>query len=58
MSESFEPTGQNCGDCGKPITFRVESVLAYHGQAPDRRYGPACWTPNCPGQRTREQQQQ
>jgi hypothetical protein len=54
MSESFEPTGQNCDICGKAITFRVESVLAYHGQSPDRQFGPACWTAGCAGQRTRD----
>jgi hypothetical protein len=56
MSESFEPTGQNCDVCGKPITFRVLSVLAYAGHVPDRRYGPACWTAECEGQRRREGQ--
>jgi hypothetical protein len=56
MAESFEPTGQICDECGKPITTRVLSVIAYHGQAPQQRFGPACWTEECEGQRRREGQ--
>jgi hypothetical protein len=44
MPEHFEPTGQNCDECGKPITTRILSVIAYHGQcpisAPGRNAGP------------------
>jgi hypothetical protein len=53
VAESFEPTGQNCDVCGKPITYRVDTVLAYHGTVPDRRSGPSCWTAGCDGQRQR-----
>jgi hypothetical protein len=49
MAESFEPTGQICDECGKPITARVLSVIAYHGQAPEQRFGPACWTEGAKG---------
>ena len=53
MPERFEPTGQNCDDCGRPITTRILSVIAYHGQVPDQRSGPECWTAGCEGQRRR-----
>ena len=35
MPEHFEPTGQTCDSCGKPITTRILSVIAYHGQVPE-----------------------
>ena len=53
MPEHFEPTGQNCDECGKPITTRILTVIAYHGQVPDQRSGPECWTAGCEGQRRR-----
>lgn len=53
MPEHFEPTGQTCDSCGKPITTRILSVIAYHGQVPDQRFGPECWTAGCEGQRRR-----
>lgn len=49
MPEYFEPTGQNCDECGKPFTTRILSVIALHGQVPDQRSGPACWTAGCKG---------
>ena len=42
MPEHFEPTGQTCDSCGKPITTRILSVIGYHGQLPDQRSGPQC----------------
>lgn len=48
---TYQPTGQVCPHCQRPITDQVNSVTVNGGEQVETRTGPRCWTAGCPGNR-------